>query len=87
MNLHIRISLSTNFQLKLTIFFGPNLLKKSSYFQPKTDKIYTIIEFCIFELVFVSNFTLNNFEFLDRICPRRIFMVKNGTSLNSAYSN
>ena len=39
--------------------FGPNLPTKGSYFQSKTDKIDTTIEFCIFELVFVSNFTLN----------------------------
>ena len=40
-------------------FFGPNLPTKGSYFQSKTDKIDTTIEFCIFELVFVSNLTLN----------------------------
>ena len=39
--------------------FGPNLPKKGSYFQFKTDKIDTAIELCIFELVFVSIFTLN----------------------------
>ena len=32
---------------------------KFAYFQSKTDKIDTTIEFCILELVFVSNFTLN----------------------------
>ena len=26
---------------------------------------------------FLSNLTLNNFEFLDQICPRKILMVKN----------
>ena len=58
--LHIRISLSTNFQLKLTIaIFWTKFAKKGSYFQSKTDKIDTTIEFCIFELVFVANFTLN----------------------------
>ena len=61
-------------------YFGPNFPTKGSYFQSKTDKIDTTIEFCIFELVFVSNFTLNNFEFLDQICPRKIFMVKNRKS-------
>ena len=35
------------------------------------------IEFCIFELVFVSNFTLKNVEFFHQIYSRRIFMVKN----------
>ena len=41
------------------LFFGPNFPKKVSYFQFKTDKIDTTIKVCIFELVFVSNFTLN----------------------------
>ena len=55
-----RISLSTNFQLKLTIaIFWTKFAEKGSYFQPKTEKIDTTIEFCIFQLVFVSNFTLN----------------------------
>ena len=80
--LHIRISLSTNFQLKLTIaIFWTKFAKKGSYFQSKTDKIDTTIEFCIFELVLhqISLWT-NNFEFLDQICPRKIFMVKNRKS-------
>ena len=56
----IQISLTTNVQLKMTIaIFWTKFAKKGSYFQSKSDKIYTIIEFCIFELVFVSNFTLN----------------------------
>ena len=49
------VYLSTSFQLKLTIaIFGPNLSKMGSYFQSKTDKIDTTIEFCIIELVFVK---------------------------------
>ena len=58
--LHIRISLSTNFQLKLTLAnFWTKFVKKGRYFQSKTDKIDVTIEYCIFKLVFVSNFTLN----------------------------
>ena len=80
--LHARISLSTNFQHKLTTaIFWTKFTESDSYFESKTDKIdTTTIEFCIFELAFVSNFTLNNFEFLDQICPRKIFMVKNRKS-------
>ena len=49
------VYLSTSFQLKLTIaIFGTNLSKMGSYFQSKTDKIDTTIEFCIIELVFVK---------------------------------
>ena len=73
---------SYNFLFKLTIlFFGPNLPKKGSYFQFKTDKIDTTIKVCIFELVFVSiSHWTNNLEFSDQTCPRRIFMVKNRKS-------
>ena len=60
--LHIQINLSTNFRLKLTVaIFRPNFPTRGSNFQSKTDKIDTTIEFWIFELVFVSNFTLKNF--------------------------
>ena len=51
---HIKISLSTNFSLNWQLqFFGQNFPKKGSYFQSKTHKINTAIEFCIFELLFV----------------------------------
>ena len=89
----IRISLNTSFQLKLTILiFGPNLPKNSSYFQSKIDKIDTTIEFCLFELVFVSNFTLNKqFSIFGPNLPKKdIYGQKQKnwiSSLNSAYSN
>ena len=50
--------------------------KKDSYFQSKTDKIDITFEFWILKLVFVSNFTFNNFDFLDQICPKRYFRSK-----------
>ena len=58
---HIWISLSTSFQLRLTIviIWTEFPEKGFSHFQSKTDKIDTTIELCIFELVFVSIFTLN----------------------------
>ena len=70
--LYIRISRSTNFQLKLTnAIFWTKFDKKNGYFQSKSDKIDTTIDFCIFEKIFVSNFTTDkkNFEFWDQICP------------------
>ena len=91
--LHIRISLSTNFQLKLTIaIFWTKFAKKGSYFQSKTDKIDTTIEFCIFELVFVSNFTLNKqfWIFGPNLPKKDIYGQKQKkwtSSLNSTYSN
>ena len=58
--LNIWIRLSTTFQLRLTIvIFWTKFAKNGSYFQSKTDKIDTTIEFCIFRLVFVSIFTLS----------------------------
>ena len=72
--LHIEISLSTNFQFKLTIaYFWTKFAKKGSYFQSKTDKIDTTIEFCIFELIFVSNFTLNLFLNILKISKISLF--------------
>ena len=91
--LHIRISLSTNFRLKLTIaIFWIKFAKKGSYFQFKTGKIDTTIEFCIFELVFVSNFTLNKqfWIFGPNLPKKDIYVQKQKkwtSSLNSAYSN
>ena len=79
--LHIKISLSTNFQLKLTIaIFWTKFAKKGSYFQSQTDNVDTTIEIYIFELVFISNFTFKNFESFDQICPRQAFMFKNRKS-------
>ena len=64
--------------------------KKGSYFQCKTDKIDTNIEFCLFELVFVSNFTLDKqfCIFGQNLLKKDIYgqKQKNWTSsLNSAY--
>ena len=61
--------------------FGPNLPKKGSYFQSKTDKIDTTIKFYIFELaLYQISLWTNNFEFLDRTCSRKILMVKTSKS-------
>ena len=69
--LHIRISVGTKFQLKLTsLIFWTKFLPKG-YFQSKTNKMNTTIEFCIFELVLVPNFRLNwQFWFLGPKLPK-----------------
>ena len=91
--LHIRINLSTNFQLKLTIaIFGTKFAKNDSYCQPKTGKIDTIIEFCIFQLVFLSDFTLHKqfWIFGPNLLKKDIYgqkLKKWASSLNSAYLN
>ena len=74
--LHIRMNLSTNSQHKLAILIFWTKFPPKWYSQSKIDKMNTTIEFCTFELVFESNFNLNNLEFLNQNCPKRIFMVK-----------
>ena len=55
--LHIRISQGTEFQLKLKILRFWTKFAQKGYFLSKTEKVNTTIEFCIFELVYESNFT------------------------------
>ena len=57
-SLHKHIVSNSGCKLTIAIFWT-KFAKKGSYFQSKTNKIDTTVEFCIFELVFVSNFTLN----------------------------
>ena len=57
--LHIRISPSTKYQLKLIIWdFLPKFTQKG-HFRSKTEKGNTTIEFYILKLVKVPNFSLN----------------------------
>ena len=84
--LHIQISLSTKSKSL------DQICQKGSYFQSKTDKADTTIEFCIFELVFVSNFTLNKhlWIFGPNLPKKDIYSQKQKKwtpSLNSDYSN
>ena len=57
--LHIRISLGTKFQVKLTILIFWTKFEQKEYIQSKTEKVNITIEFSIFELVYVPNFTSN----------------------------
>ena len=72
----IRISLSSNFQLKLTIaIFWTKSAKKGSYFQSdKIDTRHWILHIGI--SLYQISFWANYFEFLDQICPRKMLMVK-----------
>ena len=49
--LHIRISIGTKFQLKLTILIFLTRLTQQGYFQLKTEKVNSTNEFWILELV------------------------------------
>ena len=48
--LHIWISLSTKFQVKLTVLIFWNKFALKGYFQSKTEEVNITIEFCIFGL-------------------------------------
>ena len=57
--LHILSSLGTKFQRKLKIFNFWTKLIKNGYFQSKKKKRKMTIEFYIFELVLVLNFSFH----------------------------
>ena len=57
--LHIRISLDTKFKLKLTILIFWTKFSQKQCFRSKTEKVNTTNEFYIFELVKITNFSLN----------------------------
>ena len=73
--LHIRICLGTKLKLKLTIFIFFTKFAQIGYFRSNTQKkVNTSIEFYIFELVWVPNFTFNwQFCFVDQICRQMVF--------------
>ena len=48
------------------------------FIHPYTEKVNITIEFCIFELVWIPNFSLNNLDFFEQICPQRGFPVEHG---------
>ena len=49
--LHIRISLGTKLQLKLTILLFWGKFAQKGHFWSKTEKVSITIELCIFELI------------------------------------
>ena len=71
----IWIRVGAKLQLKWTILiFGPNLPKKgiSSWIQLKAGKVNTIIEFCMFEVVKVTNFSWKwQFWFVGSSLPKK----------------
>ena len=77
--LHIRISLGTKFQLKQIVVNIGTKFSQKGYFLSKPEKVNTTTEFCIFELVWVPNFTWNKqFWILGPNLPKRIFPAENG---------
>ena len=57
--LHIRISLGTKFHFRqTTLKFGTKFAQKG-YFRSKVEEVNIAIEFCILELLYIPNFSLN----------------------------
>ena len=72
------ISPGTKFQLKVTILIFWTKFAQRGCFWSKTEKMKSTIEFCIFELVWVPNFSLSwQFWFLGPRFPKRVIPVKN----------
>ena len=90
--LHIRISLSIKFHLKLTILFFWAKFDQKGYLWSKTKRVNIIIEFCISELVQIPSFALNwqFWQFRPNLPKKGIYDWKRNKwtpALNSAYSN
>ena len=91
--LHIQISVSSKFQLQQTILIFWKNFSKKRYFWPKQEKNNITIEFFIFKLVQVSNFSLNwQICFLFLFClPKKVILglkkIKWKSPSNFAYLN
>ena len=86
--LHIRISLGTKFQLKLTISNFWNKFAQREYFQSKVENLNTTIEFWIFELDYIANFILAIFIFRTKFPQKGYFWQKKwASSMNSVDLN
>ena len=71
--LHIQISLSTKFQLKLTIVIFRTKFAQKGYFQSQTEKMSITIELHInFQLRLTVSIIL------DQIYPMKVFLVEKG---------
>ena len=90
--LHVGIRLRTKFQLKVTFLIFWTKFSQKGHFWPKTKKLNITIEFCMFELVYVPNFSLKwEFWCFGQNLPKKGISdqkQKKWTSpLNSACSN
>ena len=92
--LHIWISLSTKFQVKLTVLISWTRFALKDYFLSKTEEMNITIDFCLFELVLEPNFSLRwQFWFFGPELPKKGVSgqkkkkKKLTSPLNSAYLN
>ena len=82
--LHIRIRLGVKFHLKLTISTSWTKFTQKGHFWSKTKKVNIIIEFCKFELVYLSSFTLNwQFHFFGPNLPKKGYFRSKTEKVNS----
>ena len=76
--MHIQISENANFQFKPTIFIFWAKFSQKEYFQSKSEKMNTTIEFWIFKSVYIPNFRLNwQFSIFWTNLPKNYFPSKN----------
>ena len=74
---HIRISPDTKYQPKLTILIFWTRFAQKGFFWSKTKKVNITMEFCIFELFWVPNFSLNSqLSFWTNFTKKRYFQSK-----------
>ena len=72
--LHIRISLCIKFHFEQTTLRFWTRFAQERYLWSKTEKMNIIIEFCLFKLVLVPNFSLNwQFGFFWPDLPKKSF--------------
>ena len=69
---HIQIRVGTKFQFQLIILTFWTKFAKKGYFRSKTERVNIMIEFCMFELFYVPNFSLNRqFWFFGPSLPKK----------------
>ena len=80
--MHIRTSLGTRFQLKLTVLIFWTKSAQKVYSRSKAKKVNNTIEFCISELLLVPGFSfkLTTLNFGTKFAQKRYFRWKNGKS-------
>ena len=83
--MHIRISLSIKFHLKLTMLNFWTKFAREGYFPSKMKKVNTTIELYIYELVSVSNFGLHwQFQFFGPHFPKKGIAALKQKKVNTA---
>ena len=82
--LHVQISVGTKFQLKVTILMFWTKFGQKGYFYSKTKKMNITIEFCMFELLLVPNFSLKwHFWFVGPNLPKKCISTQNSKNWTS----